>query len=106
MIYVGKWTQVLNHALDLPELSHIAPSIERLVDIDRYGKSDFIGLMGISQETTWWPRLRSSETSPAPTVPNPPVTKIRILLPRNPESVDTEYAREGRAKSVANDFED
>jgi hypothetical protein len=37
---------MLNHALDLPKLSHIAPSIERLVDIDRYGKSDFIRLMG------------------------------------------------------------
>jgi hypothetical protein len=37
---------VLDHPLDLPELSHIAPRIERLADVGRYGKSDFVWLMG------------------------------------------------------------
>jgi hypothetical protein len=46
MIHTGKWTHVLNHPFDLPELSHIASRIERPDDVDRYGKADFIWLMG------------------------------------------------------------
>src|SRR4029078_4941942 len=34
----------------------------------------------MSHETTWCPRPRSSAINPAPTVPRPPVTSIRILI--------------------------
>src|ERR1700733_4917278 len=35
----------------------------------------------MSQEITWCPRARRSATKPAPTVPSPPVTNIRMFLP-------------------------
>src|SRR5580704_19306555 len=45
MIHIVKWSQALSHALDLAELSHIAPGIERLTYVGGRGKRELIRLM-------------------------------------------------------------